>query len=248
LEQAQVWTDADVVQRVLAGDIAAFELLMRRHNQRVYRAIRAILRDDSETEDVMQETYVRAYEHLAQFEGRAQFSTWITRIAVNEAIKRAAARRKLDPLDEGFAAGEEQVMPAFQHSTATPETNASQNELKSILEQAVLALPDGYRAVVMLRDIEDMSTADAAEVLSLTEANVKVRLHRAHAMLRDELLNMTRTASPQAFGFHATRCDRVVAAVMERIGATAETDAEKRRTRSPQQRISPPRAQLLQDS
>jgi len=220
LEQVQALTDAEVVRRVVNGDIAGFELLMRRHNQRVYRAIRAILRDDSETEDVMQETYVRAYEHLAQFEGRAQFSTWITRIAVNEAIKRAAARRKLDPLDEEVAAGEDQVMPAFQQATATPETNASQNELKSILEQAVLALPDGYRAVVMLRDIEDMSTAEAAEALSMTEANVKVRLHRAHQMLRDGLLKMTRSASPQAFGFHATRCDRVVSAVMGRIGAT----------------------------
>ena len=220
LEQARVeaWSDNDVVGRVLNGEIVLFELLMRRHNQRIYRAIRAILREDSETEDVMQETYVRAYEHLAQFAGRAQFSTWLTRIAVNEAIKRSAARGKLDPLNEGIAAGEDEVMPAFQQATATPEANASQNELKSILEKAVLALPDGYRAVVMLRDIEDMSTAETAEALSLSESNVKVRLHRAHDLLRDELLNMTRGASAEAFGFHATRCDRVVAAVMARIG------------------------------
>jgi RNA polymerase sigma-70 factor (ECF subfamily) len=219
LEQARVeaWSDNDVVSRVLNGEIVLFELLMRRHNQRIYRAIRAILRDDAETEDVMQETYVRAYEHLAQFAGRAQFSTWLTRIAVNEAIKRSVARGKLDPLNEGIAAGEDEVMPAFQQATATPEANASQNELKSILEKAVLALPDGYRAVVMLRDIEDMSTAETAEALSLSESNVKVRLHRAHDLLRDELLTMTRRASAEAFGFHATRCDRVVAAVMARI-------------------------------
>jgi RNA polymerase sigma-70 factor (ECF subfamily) len=220
LEQSRVeeWTDEDVVTRVLAGEIALFELLMRRHNQRIYRAIRSILRDDSESEDVMQETYVRAYEHLAQFAGRARFSTWLTRIAVNEAIKRSIARGKLDPLDTEIAEREDQVMPAFQQGSRTPESNASQSELRSILEQAVLALPDGYRSVVMLRDVEDMSTAETAEALSLSEANVKVRLHRAHELLRDELLSMTRSASAQAFGFHATRCDRVVSAVMARIG------------------------------
>src|SRR5215469_17052965 len=99
LETARVegWTDDLIVQRVLEGDLVLFELLMRRHNQRVFRAICSILRDDSESEDVMQEAYVRAYEHLAQFEGRAQFSTWLTRIAVNEALRRLAAQGKFDP-------------------------------------------------------------------------------------------------------------------------------------------------------
>lgn len=215
--RAEGCPDEDLIGRVLAGEIALFELLMRRHNQRIYRAIRSILRDDSETEDVMQETYVRAYEHLAQFEGRARFSTWLTRIAVNEAIKRSIARGRLDPLELDNMEREDEVMPAFHQPMTTPESNASQNELRSILEQAVLALPDGYRAVVMLRDVEDMSTADTAEALSLSEANIKVRLHRAHELLRDELLSMTRNASAQAFGFHASRCDRVVSAVMERI-------------------------------
>ena len=215
--RAEGCPDEDLIGRVLAGEIALFELLMRRHNQRIYRAIRSILRDDSESEDVMQETYVRAYEHLAQFEGRARFSTWLTRIAVNEAIKRSIARGRLDPLELDKAEREDHMTPAFQQPTTTPESNASQSELTSILERAVMALPDGYRSVVMLRDIEDMSTAEAAEALSLTEANVKVRLHRAHELLRDELLSMTRSASPQAFGFHASRCDRVVSAVMARI-------------------------------
>ena len=215
--RAEGCPDEDLIGRVLAGEIALFELLMRRHNQRIYRAIRSILRDDSESEDVMQETYVRAYEHLAQFEGRARFSTWLTRIAVNEAIKRSIARGRLDPLELDKAEREDQMTPAFQQPTTTPESNASQSELTSILEKAVMALPEGYRAVVMLRDIEDMSTAETAEALSLSEANVKVRLHRAHELLRNELLSMTRSASPQAFGFHAIRCDRVVAAVMERI-------------------------------
>lgn len=219
LERARLegWTDGEIVQRILQGDLALFELLMRRHNQRVYRAIRSILRDDSESEDVMQEAYVRAYEHLAQFEGRAQFSTWLTRIAVNEALKRLTARGKFDPLDDERYEGEDKSMPSFQSNLPTPEANASRSELKGLLENAILALPQKYRAVIVLRDVEEMNTAETAEVLSLTEANVKVRLHRAHELLRGELFARAGTSSTQAFDFHATRCDRVVSAVFERL-------------------------------
>jgi RNA polymerase sigma-70 factor (ECF subfamily) len=220
LERARVdgWTDEVIVHRVLNGDRVLFELLMRRHNQRVYRAIRSILRDDSESEDVMQEAYVRAYEHLAQFEGRAQFSTWLTRIAVNEALKRLTARGKLDPLEEERYEGEDGTMPAFQSNLPTPEANASRSELKGLLEEAILALPQMYRAVIVLRDVEEMNTAETAEALSLTEANVKVRLHRVHELLRGELFTRAGASSTQAFDFHATRCDRVVRAVFERLG------------------------------
>src|SRR3954470_5846255 len=130
LERARVegWPDEEVVARVLAGEPALFEILMRRHNQRVYRAIRSILRDDSETEDVMQEAYVRAYEHLAQFEGRAQFSTWLTRIAVHEALRRAAARGKFDPLEWDDHEGEEAPMATFQSKSLNPEASASRGE------------------------------------------------------------------------------------------------------------------------
>ena len=219
LERARVegWADEEIVNRVRAGDSALFELLMRRHNQRVYRAIRSILRDDSECEEVMQEAYVRAYEHLAQFEGRAKFSTWLTRIAVNEALKRLAARAKLDPLDEEYFEGEEGAMPVFHSELPTPETSAARKELSSLLEEAILALPLAYRAVITLRDVEEMSTAEAAEALSITDTNVKVRLHRAHELLRGELLMRARASSPRAFEFHATRCDRVVRAVFERL-------------------------------
>lgn len=225
LERARTedWTDEEIVRRVLNGDVLLFELIMRRHNQRIYRAIRAILRDDSEVEDVMQETYVRAYEHLAQFEGRSRFSTWMTRIAVNESIKRCISRGRFDPLDVENLEPEEEVMPVFQQHSQTPESNASRRELASMLERAILALPDGYRAVVMLRDIEEMSTADTAEALSLSAANVKVRLHRAHELLRDELLAMAGAASGEAFGFHASRCDRVVQDVLVRIMSGADS-------------------------
>jgi RNA polymerase sigma-70 factor (ECF subfamily) len=219
LERARLegWPDEQVVDRILDGEAALFELLMRRHNQRVYRAIRSILRDDTESEDVMQEAYVRAYEHLAQFEKRAQFSTWLTRIAVNEALKRSVARGKLDSLEMQDYEGEDASMTAFQSNSLTPEANASRGELTSLLEDAILSLPLAYRAVIMLRDLEEMSTAETAEVLSLTDANVKVRLHRAHELLRGELLRRAGASSPQAFGFHATRCDRVVEGVFRRL-------------------------------
>ena len=219
LEKARTegWADEEIVRRVLEGDLVLFELLMRRHNQRVYRAIRGILRDDGESEDVMQDAYVRAYEHLAQFEGRAQFSTWLTRIAVNGALKRLADRGRLDPLDEDQYQGEDGTMPAYHSNSPTPESNASNSELKGLLEAAILALPATYRAVIVLRDVEEMSTAEAAEVLSLTETNVKVRLHRAHELLRGALFARAGATSTQAFRFHAFRCDRVVRAVFEKL-------------------------------
>jgi len=225
LERAHVegWADEEIVRRILHGDLALFELLMRRHNQRVYRAIRSILRDDSESEDVMQDAYVRAYEHLAQFEGRAQFSTWLTRIAVNEALKRLAARGKLDPLDEERYEEEDGTMP-FQSNSPTPESNASNSELKSLLEEAILTLPVAYRAVTVLRDVEEMSTAETAEVLAITETNVKVRLHRAHELLRGALFARVGANSTRAFGFHASRCDRVVHAVFERLDLGSHRD------------------------
>jgi RNA polymerase sigma-70 factor, ECF subfamily len=226
LERARIegWADEEIVKRVLAGEPVLFEILMRRHNQRVYRAIRGILRDDSETEDVMQEAYVRAYEHLRQFEGRAQFSTWLTRIAVHEALRRAAARGKFDPLDWENPEGEEATMTPFESNSPSPEANASRGELSVLLEDAILALPQTYRAVIMLRDLEEMSTADTAEVLSLTEANVKVRLHRGHEMLRNELLRRAGASSAQAFGFHAVRCDRVVQGVFQRLNLDPDGD------------------------
>ncbi len=213
----EIGSDEEIVARVLQGDTLLFEVLMRRHNQRIYRAIRSIIHDDSECEEVMQESYVRAFEHLAQFEGRAMFSTWLTRIAVNEAIKRSIARGKLDPMDLEDFDGENGVMPARYANSTTPERNAAGRELASLLEESILALPVAYRSVLVLRDLEEMSTAETAQVLALSDANVKVRLHRAHEMLRSELMERAGASSAGALLFHATRCDRVVQAVFDRL-------------------------------
>jgi RNA polymerase sigma-70 factor (ECF subfamily) len=187
---------------------------MRRYNQCVYRAVRAVLRDDSEAEDVMQEAYIRAYQYLAKFEQRASFCTWVTRIAVNEALARLEQRKKfISDLNEEGAS----VTDNLEAKSANPEQATGTLETRALLEEAILALPYPYRVVVMLRDVEEMNTADAAQVLELSEDVVKVRLHRGRAMLRKELYARAGAENSAAFQFHATRCDRVAAAVMGRI-------------------------------
>src|SRR5216684_6260022 len=209
-------TEEQVVTRVLKGETALFEILMRRYNQRLYRVARSILRQDNEAEDVMQDAYVRAYEHLGQFAGRAKFSTWLTRIAVHEALarqRRGNRYQELEPMSER----EGDPMDRFASLAPDPEQQASNSEVRRLLEEAVEKLPDAYRTIFILRDIEEMSTTDAADVLEITEENVKVRLHRARALLRKSLYARAGMERKEAFDFHAARCDRVVKNVFERI-------------------------------
>jgi RNA polymerase sigma-70 factor, ECF subfamily len=209
-------SDEEVVTRVLAGETGMFEIVMRRHNQRIYRVARAILRNDGEAEDVMQDAYVRAYEHLDQFAGRAKFSTWLTRIAVHEALARRHRGNRfqeLEPMSE--LSGD--PMDRLACLEPNPEQQASNSEVRSLLEEAVEKLPDAYRAIFMLRDVEEMSTTDTANILEISEDNVKVRLHRARALLREGLYARAGIERKQAFNFHAVRCDRVVKNVFERI-------------------------------
>lgn len=215
--------DEEVVGRVLAGETALFEILMRRYNQRLYRVSRVILRDDSEAEDVMQDAYVRAYEHLNQFAGRAAFSTWLTRIAIHEALARKRKRGRMDELDAFPANGES--MEIMKSSAPSPEAGTATAEARELLEQAIDSLPEAYRAVVMLREVEEMSVAETAESLGVSDAVVKTRLHRAHAMLRKELYARAKGRATDLYQFHAVRCDRVVKAVFERIQQKAQSSS-----------------------
>lgn len=209
------WTDQQVIERIRTGDIALYEIIMRRYNQRLYRVARAILRDDAEAEDVMQDAYVRAYQHLDQFAGDALFSTWLTRIAVHEALRRLRLRNRSEQL-EGSEHDEEGPMSVVEKSP-DPEQRASIAELGQLLEEAVLSLPDQYRAVVMMRDIEELSTSETAVALDLTEQNVKVRLHRGRAMIRGWLFARVGGSGKYAFPFMGTRCDRVVLRVFAQL-------------------------------
>lgn len=210
---AQSWTDQEIIDRVLGGEIALYELLVRRYNQRVYRAVRSILRDDSEAEDIMQDAHVAAFQHLAEFEGRAAFSTWLTKIAVHEALARLKKLQRFEPEDFNL---DESLIPMTKND-ASPEAATSSSETRVLLEEAILTLPIHYRSVLVLRDVEEMSTLETATALELTEEAVKVRLHRARALLRKELYRRVGANSTSAFEFGAGRCDRVTEQVMSRI-------------------------------
>jgi RNA polymerase sigma-70 factor, ECF subfamily len=190
---------------------------MRRHNQRLYRVARSVVRDDAEAEDVLQDTWVRAYEHLDQFAGRASFATWVTRIAFYEALARARKSKRWTPVEDETG----EIIPAVEreHQVETPEAEAMRGELRDILQAAVDALPDGYRTVFVLREIERLSTIDTADSLGVSEEAVKTRLHRARAMLRRGVEERMGPALTGAYAFMGARCDRTVARVMQRIGA-----------------------------
>ena len=210
--------DTEVIARVLGGETALYEIIMRRYNERLYRVARAILRDDGEAEDVMQDAYVRAYKSLAQFEGRSAFSTWLTRIAVNEALQRRKQRMKMEPID--FQNGAEDHIMELAALGDSPEQNYGRQEITGILEQAIAVLPEQYRVVYMLREVEEMSTEETAEALTISEENVRIRLHRARGLLKKYLVEKAGLAARHAYPFHLSRCDRVVANVFARIKAT----------------------------
>jgi RNA polymerase sigma-70 factor (ECF subfamily) len=215
--ERDVLSDEEVVRRVRAGQVDLFEVLMRRYNQRVYRLARAVLRSDSEAEDVTQEAWVRAYEHLDQFAGRALFSTWLGSIALHEAWARARKRKRYESIEPGVEA-EGGAMKRASPSP-DPEREALGREVRSFVEAAIETLPEMYRTVFMLRHVEELSTAETAELLELSEETVKTRLHRARSALQQQLLAEAGAGIRAAFPFLGERCDRMVETVLRRIGA-----------------------------
>jgi RNA polymerase sigma-70 factor, ECF subfamily len=209
--------DEELVRLILRGQVALYEVLMRRYNRRIYRIALTILRNDAEAEDVMQEAYVRAYQHLGEFAGEAKFSTWLTKIAVHEALARVRkqARRggPRSALDES-----PDIMEKVKSAERDPEAQTYDRELKMVLERAIDALPDNYRSVFVLRIVEGLHVEDTAEALGISVETVKTRLHRARAMLRKELERRAGIIVPEIFPFHLSRCDRVVEGVLQRIG------------------------------
>lgn len=213
LAAAAETTDEELVGRARGGDRVAFELLMRRHNRRVYRAVRTVLAESGEVEEVMQQTYLQAFSHLEQFQGAARWSTWVCRIAFNEALARVRQRGRFVSID---AIGDE-TTDTWRAPTTDPENEVGFREVAQFLEDALDRLPDIYRAVLMFRQIEGLSTAETAEILDVDEAVVKTRLHRARVLLRDTIEQRLGEQMGEAYGFHAARCDRVVAAVLARL-------------------------------
>ncbi|MBL8995247.1 MAG: RNA polymerase sigma factor [Spirochaetia bacterium] len=217
LESQEILTDEACVARILTGEKALYELLMRRHNARLFRIGRSILKDADEAEDLMQETYRKAYEKLRHFEGRSAFSSWLIRILINEGISRWRKKQVLIPTD----LQENESRPsAFLHSgEKSPEDEMAGREIKRHIEAAVDALPEKYRVVYAMRELEGMSVAETAAGLELSSSNVKVRLLRAKAMLREQLREFY--GDLEIYPFHLMRCDRVVESVLASVEAYA---------------------------
>jgi RNA polymerase sigma-70 factor (ECF subfamily) len=214
--------DRALVERARQRDGAAVRLIMQRHNRRLYRAARSVLNDDAEAEDVVQEAYVRAFTHLDGFRGEAQLSTWLTRIALNEALGRLRRRRTtvgLKDIDAISDQGEARViyLPSARQDS-DPEAAAARAEVRRLLERAVDQLPDHFRVVFMLRDIEEMSVEETASHLGLRPETVKTRLHRARRLLREALNKTLASALTDVFPCAGARCARIANAVLERLG------------------------------
>ncbi len=200
-------SDTELVERILAGEKQLFEWIMRRYNQRLFRIGISILGNDTEVEDAMQNAYVKAYQHLSQFEQRASLSTWLVKILMNECLaqKNKKARLKLTNIE---------YHPENIGSMKTPSAILMNKEVGIALEAAIAQLPEKYRLVFMLREIEELPVKETGEILGIEEANVKVRLNRAKSMLRQ---NLGKGIKEHVYAFHLTRCDRLVNHVLERI-------------------------------
>ncbi len=213
--------DAEIARRVAAGDEDAFRLLMRRYNQTLYRAARSILRDDAEAEDAVQEAYLLAYRAMGKFRGEAKLSTWLVRIVVNEAIARSRKRSRsaevirLDGDVEPDSKREEVSMN--EATPELPERSALRAETRRLLEKKIDELPDAFRAVFVLRALEEMTVEESAAVLGIPEATVRTRFFRARGLLREALAREIDFAFEDAFAFAGARCDRIVAGVLSRL-------------------------------
>jgi RNA polymerase sigma-70 factor (ECF subfamily) len=214
----------ELVERAKRGDEQAFRTIMERHNRRLYRLARTVLRDDAEAEDTVQEAYLRAFSALSGFRGEASLATWLTRIALNEALSR---KRKQRPTTELAAA---EIVPptsaqiiAFPNLNVTdPERTMAQDQIRKLLESSIDALPEAFRVVFVLRDVEEMSTEEAASFLGIRPETVKTRLHRARRMLREALHEHVGSALKDTFPFGGGRCARMTETVLSRLGRSKQ--------------------------
>lgn len=210
--------EKEVIKRILKGERKLYETLMRKYNQRLYRIARSIVKNEIDVEDILQETYLKAFLHLNQFQQRSQFSTWIIRILINQAnatLKKN--KRHENPILSGNSQADIMENNSKNSSQDDPEFLMSNNELKKILEEAIDKLSENLRCVYVMREVEGLSVAETSECLNISEENVKTRLHRAKTILKDELYKKTKN-DIEIFRFGLDRCDRLVMSVMAQLG------------------------------
>ena len=214
--------DAALVTLAKAGDEGAIRTLVRRHNQRLFRAARAIVRNDAEAEDVVQASYVSAFTHLASFRGDAELTTWLTRITINEANTRLRRRRSLTGLEQVDAEqGKSAQIIQFPliNPQLDPETEMVRQEVRHILEQAVDGLPDAFRTVFVLRDVQGLSIEETAAFLGIKPETIKTRLHRARRLMRSAIESRLSGEFAALFPFDGARCANMADRVLRQIGS-----------------------------
>lgn len=212
-------SDREIVQRVIGGDTASFELLMRRYNRRLYRIARSVLHNEADAEDVVQEAYVRAFEHLDRYQGTGAFPAWLAKITVNEALGRLRSDKERNYLsfDNPEESEEANYMATLNSTLFSPEMNAAREEVRHLLESAIDALPDSYRMVFVMCGVEEMSIAETSDCLGVEPATVKTRYHRARKILQQQLSSLVDTRAGEAYSFDGERCDRIVSGVFLRL-------------------------------
>ena len=220
-------TDADLAARAANGDETAFELIMRRHNRLLFRTARSILKSDAETEDALQEAYLRAWRALAGFRAEAKLATWLVRIVINESLTRLRRRgAQVIPLDAAMEGSEHQTGAWMEDDPGQrPDRAVMRSEVRRLMEARIDTLPDAFRAVFMLRAVEELSVEEVAVALEIPQATVRTRFFRARGLLREGLASDVDLAIGDAFSFARARCDRIVAGVLAKL----ETDRESAR-------------------
>jgi RNA polymerase sigma-70 factor, ECF subfamily len=217
-------SDDELVERIRGGDRSAFELIMRRHNQRLYRLARSVVRAPADAAEAVQDGYVQAYEKLASYRGPASFAAWLGRIVLNKAMDRMRDRGRVISLEAALASERGDDVPKIPperlaSQLGNPEQLAASSDIRRLIEQAVDALPDDFRTVFMLRAVEGLEVDEVARQLDVPSATVRTRYHRARQRLRDHLGDRLELTLPTAFPFAGARCDAIVAGVLERIAA-----------------------------
>ena len=222
-------SDHELAQLIAAGDQHAFRVLMRLHNQKLYRTARSILRDEAEAEDAVQEGWLLAYRAMGRFRGDAKLSTWLVRIVANEAIARLRKRgRRAEVIRLDGDAGAGEIPESLMNDAPAPEQpehHALRAESRRLLERKIDDLPEAFRAVFVLRALEDMTVEETAAALGIPEATVRTRFFRARGLLRESLAREVDSALEEAFSFAGARCDRIVAGVLARIKSSQAPDA-----------------------
>ena len=211
-------TERDLLAMARAGEPSAFREIMQRNSRRLYRVVRSVVRNEAEAEDAVQETYLKAFTHLSEFRGDAQLSTWLTRVALNEALGRRRKERHM--VEPEFTEGEagDNVVPLFANEVAsTPEQDVARHDIRRVLEGAIDALPGEFRTVFVMRLVEEMSVEETASSLGLNPETVRTRLFRARGLLRRSLEAQLGAGLTHTFPFAGQRCLRIAQAVLDRL-------------------------------